>query len=138
MKTYTLSELSPGITEQFTIVLTKEMQDTFLSLSGDANPMHNDKNYALENGYSDVVAFGMLTSSFYSTLAGCWLPGKFCLLQEINISFANPAYIGDTLTVIGTVSDVNEEFKRIKIKVRIKNQNDKTISRGYIITGVLK
>lgn len=30
------------------------------------------------------------------------------------------------------------EFKRIKIKVKITNQDGKTVSRGNIVTGVLK
>lgn len=138
MKEYKLSDLTPGISEQFDVVVTKEMQDTFRDLTGDLNPMHIDCEYAISNGYNDIIIFGMLTSSFYSTLAGCWLPGKYCVLQETNISFASPAYIGDILTVSGTVTTVYEELKRVRIKVRITDQNGKTISRGNIVTGVLK
>lgn len=138
MKEYKFSDLYKGLSEQFTVTITAEMHDSFTALSGDMNPMHIDKEYAVSNGFIDRVVYGMMTSSFVSTLAGCWLPGKYCLLQEVNLSFANPAYIGDTLTITGTVSELFDNFKRAKIKVRITNQNGKTISRGHITTGVLK
>jgi len=138
MKEYIFNDLYIGLSEHFSVTLTEEMHKTFTALSGDINPMHIDNDYAVSKGYSSCVVYGMLTSSFISTLAGCWLPGKYCLLQEVKTSFANPAYIGDTLTITGTVSELYENFRRAKIKVCITNQDNRTISRGYIVTGVLK
>lgn len=138
MNEYILEQLTPGVKEQFTVTITENMQKTFTTMTGDVNPLHTDSTYASEAGYRDKVVYGMLTSSFYSTLAGCYLPGKYCVFQELNLSFANPVYIGDTLTISGIVDKVYPELKRVKIKVRITNQDGKTVSRGNIVTGVLK
>ena len=138
MRDYTLSELTVGLKEEFTTELTQEMQETFMELTGDVNPMHTDDAYAASNGYRERILYGMLTSSFYSTLAGCYLPGKYCVLQEVSIAFASPAYAGDKICVSGTVAQVYEELKRVKIKVRIQDQNGRCISRGHIIAGVLR
>lgn len=138
MKEYVLDQLTPGLTEHFTVTVTEEMQKAFTTITDDVNPLHTDSRYATEAGYSERVVYGMLTSSFYSTLAGCYLPGKHCVFQEISLSFANPVYIGDTLTVSGTVQRIYPELKRAKIKVRITNQDNMTVSRGSIVTGVLK
>lgn len=91
MRDYTLSELTVGLKEEFTTELTQEMQEAFMELTGDVNPMHTDDAYAASNGYRERILYGMLTSSFYSTLAGCYLPGKYCVLQEVSIAFASPA-----------------------------------------------
>lgn len=138
MREYVLEQLVPGLTEQFDVTVTEEMQRAFTELTGDVNPLHTDREYAEGAGYRDRVVYGMLTSAFYSTLAGCYLPGKYCVFQEIGISFANPVYIGDVLTVSGTVDRVYPELKRVKIKVRITNSSGAAVSRGSIVTGVLK
>ena len=40
----------------------------------------------------------MLGASFFSTLAGVYLPGEHCLLHGVECKFAKPIFIGDTLT----------------------------------------
>lgn len=136
MNHYTLSEIRGGLTERFTVRITQEMVDAFCKLSGDVNPLHIDADYARKSGYPDRVVFGMLTASFYSTLAGMYLPGEYCLLHEVTSKFTNPVFVGDTLDVSGTVLEIDERFKRILIKVRIVNQKGQTVSRGQIVTGV--
>jgi 3-hydroxybutyryl-CoA dehydratase len=84
------------------------------------------------------VVYGFLTSSFYSTLVGVYLPGKYALLQEVKkISFEKPVYIDDELTIHGIISFMNEAYKVIEIKAMIKNQNSEIISRAKINVGLL-
>ena len=100
--------------------------------------MHTDADYAKENGFKDALVYGLLTTSFYSTLAGVYLPGKHCLLQEVSAQFAKPVFVGDALTVSGKVAEVQETFRRIVIKARIVNQDGVTVNRATITAGVLK
>ena len=83
------------------------------------------------------VVYGLLTSSFYSTLVGVHLPGKHCILQGIDIQFSKPVYIGDTLKISGKVSYINEAYKQIEIRAFITNQNNEKVSKATIKTGVL-
>lgn len=136
MNHYTLSEIRGGVTERFTVCITQSMVDAFREISGDVNPLHTDISYARMSGYPDRVVYGMLTASFYSTLAGVYLPGERSLLHEVTSKFTNPVFVGDTLEISGTVTDIDERFKRIFIKVRIVNQKGQTVSRGQIIAGV--
>lgn len=78
----------------------------------------------------------MLTSSFYSTLAGVYLPGKFCLIHSVEIKFAKPVYIDDRLSIEGKITDKNDTFKQLTIKVTIRNQNGEKVSRGILKAGV--
>ena len=82
------------------------------------------------------VVYGMLTSSFYSTLVGVYLPGENCLLQEIKVSFNNPLYIGEELVVSGTITEKDDTFKRLEIKASIKTKDGKVISKAKIKVGV--
>lgn len=79
----------------------------------------------------------MLTASLISTLGGCYLPGKYCLIQGVEIRFAKPVFIGDTLEVIGEVSKVDKDLRYLEIKLTIKNQRGEKVLRGILKAGVM-
>ena len=103
MNHYTLAEMTPGLTEEFTVTVTPEMMD-----------------------------------AFRSTLAGVYLPGEHCLLHGVECKFAKPIFIGDTLTVKGTVVGVSEIGSEAEIKAVITNQDGKRVTRGIIKAGLAK
>ncbi len=138
MNSYTLAELRPGMTESFTVTVTEEKMELFRQLSGDESPIHIDAKYAQQRGYPGRVCYGMLGASFFSTLAGVYLPGEHCLLHSVESKFAKPVFVGDTLTVTGVVDEVNETFSEITIKASITNQNGKKVTRGIIKAGVAR
>ena len=136
MNSYRLSDLGLGMEERFCVAVTEDMLQKFLEISGDTNPLHTDAEFACGKGYPDKAVYGMLTASFYSTLAGVYLPGKHCLLWEVNTKFTAPVFVGDKLEISGEITEVNVQFGFIKIKARIKNQRGKTVSRANITAGV--
>lgn len=138
MNHYTLAEMQPGLTESFTVAVTQEMMDAFLSLTGDCSPIHVDEDYAKGRGYPGRVVYGMLGASFFSTLAGVYLPGEHCLLHGVDCKFARPVFVGDTLTISGTVTHVSEAVSEAEIKATITNQDGKKVTRGVIRAGLAK
>ena len=138
MNHYTLAEMTPGLTEEFTVTVTEEMMDAFCAITGDVSPIHMDAEYAKGRGYADRVVYGMLGASFFSTLAGVYLPGEHCLLHSVEAKFAKPVFVGDTLTVTGKVTEVNDTFGEITVKAVIENQNGQKVTRGLIKAGVAK
>jgi 3-hydroxybutyryl-CoA dehydratase len=137
MNEYKFSDIEIGLEESFEVKIDTSMMDKFLDISNDINPLHVDSNYAKKKGFPNRVVYGLLTSSFYSTLVGVYLPGKYCILQGIDIQFSKPVYIGDALKISGKVSYINEAYKQIEIKAFITNQNDDKVSKATIKTGVL-
>ena len=136
MNHYSFDELKEGMSESFSVTVTEEMMDAFRKMSGDENPLHCDEQYAKDSGFDERVVYGMLTASFYSTLAGVYLPGERCLLQEVNTRFRAPVYAGDVLTVEGTVKERHEGFKRIRLQAVIRNSEGKKVSTAEIWAGV--
>ena len=129
-------DLTLGTSAQFDVQLSAEMMASFAALSGDVNPLHMDEEFARKSGYPGRVVFGMLTASFYSRLVGMCLPGKRALLHGITVEFQSPAYLGDTLTVFGAISFLNDAYRRLEVKARIVNQNGTLISKAKIQVGV--
>ena len=132
MNHYTLAEMTPGLSESFTVTVTEEMMARFEAITGDVSPIHMDAEYAQKRGYPGRVVYGMLGASFFSTLAGVYLPpGVAC-------KFAKPVFIGDTLTITGTVVNVSEAVAEAEIKAVITNQDGKRVTRGIIKAGLAK
>lgn len=138
MNRYTFADMRPGLREQFTVTVTEEMMDAFAALTGDVSPIHVDAACARARGYKGRVVYGMLGGSLFSTLAGVYLPGEHCLLHSVECRFARPIYIGDTLTVAGTVTECSEFAAEVTIKAAITNQDGVKVTRGIIKAGLAK
>ncbi len=138
MNEYRFEDLKIGQEEYFTVTVTEEMMRSFLDLSGDTNPLHNDETFALSQGYQNKVVYGLLTTSFLSRLVGVYLPGKYCLLQGIDVKYSKPVYVDDILIVKGIVDELHESVKRAVIKVYIQNQDEKRVVKGKVEVGFLK
>lgn len=135
MNTYKFDSFEIGIENSFEVTITEKMLDKFREISGDENPMHLDSIYAKKHGYESRLVYGMLTASFYSKLAGMYLPGRFCILKSVETFFDKPVYIGDTLKITGKVREKDDRFQQALVKAKISNQNGKTVSKANIIVG---
>lgn len=137
MNEYRFEDLKVGLEASFSREISLEMLQTFIGISGDNNPLHAQREYALVKGYKDQVVHGMLTASLYSTLVGVYLPGKYCLLQSVDSQFVKPVFPGDKLNVSGKVKQINDTYKQVEIKARVENQDGILVSRAKIKVGVL-
>ncbi len=137
MNEYRFEDLRIGKEEYFTVTVTEEMMKQFMDLSGDVNPLHTDDDFAVEQGYRKKVVYGLLTTSFISKLIGVLLPGRYCLLQGIDVKYTKPVYAGDILIVKGIVDELHESVRRASIKVEIINQDEKKVVKGKVEVGFL-
>lgn len=138
MNEYFYEDLEVGKKESFSVTVTEKMLDSFRDITKDENPLHCDEGFARKEGYGGRVAYGMLTASFLSTLAGVYLPGRYSLIQSVEIKFAKPVYIGDVLTVTGEVTETNDTYGLIFVKVSVTGADGKKVCRGKMQIGVKK
>ena len=134
---YFWEDLKVGLRHEFGVVITDAMMAHFRGDFGDTNPLHTDRAYAVARGFRDRVAYGMLTASFYSTLAGVHLPGRFCLLHGINVSFHRPVFVGDRLVISGEVSYLNDAYRQAEIAAAIADDQGVIVSKAKLRVGVL-
>ena len=137
MNSYKFDEIYVGLEESFKVKVDSQKLENFYQISGDLNPIHTNNNYAKSKGFLSRVVYGLLTSSFLSTLVGVYLPGKYCILHGIEIKFIKPVYIDDLLTINGKVTYINEAYKQIEVKATITNQDNKKVLKSKIKVGVM-
>lgn len=135
MNHYNFEEIDIGMTMSFEVTITEKQMTLFGDLTGDFNPLHAEQEYAIAREYQSKVVYGMLVSSFYSTLVGMYLPGEKCLLNKCEVNYRNPVYVGDRLTIYGEVVDKRESTQRIKIKGKAINQEGEAVNSAEIVVG---
>lgn len=126
---YYLEDLEVGMTATTSMTITAEQIDTFAKITGDFNPIHVDEAAAKAAGFPGRIAHGALSASLISAVLGNDLPGPGAVFVELNLRFRRPALIGDEVTAIATVQEINERTGRVKMKCHCE-VSGKQICRG--------
>jgi len=115
MTTY-LDELRVGMTASTAKTITEADILLFAAVSTDTNPLHIDADAAAAGPFKQRVAHGMLTAGLISAVLGTRLPGPGSVYLEQTLRFRVPVKIGDTVTAIVEVTDINIDKKRATLK----------------------
>lgn len=113
---YYLEDLEVGMTARTQATITEDMINTFADITGDHNPIHVNEEAALAAGFKGRIAHGALSASFISAVLGNDLPGPGAVFVELNLRFRKPAFIGDEITAVAEVAEINERTGRVKMK----------------------
>jgi len=105
---YYFEDLSIGMSESYTRIVTDADIQQFAEVSGDTNPVHLDDEFAASTRFKKRIAHGMLSGSYISTVVGTRLPGPGCLYVSQTLKFRAPVYIDDEVTATVTITELNE------------------------------
>lgn len=130
MENVTYDELSVGQSARLLRTVTLEDIQAFAAVSGDINPAHLNPEYADATMFHGVIAHGMLGAALISALFGTQFPGPGTIYLGQELKFTKPVRIGDTLTVLATVAEKNDEKKRVKMECLVTNQHGEVVLKG--------
>lgn len=112
----------------------------FAGITGDWNSIHTDAEYAKTTPFGQRVAHGLLIMGVISGLAvrtGV-MEGTVLAFREIESwKFSLPVFIGDTIHVVLEAIETKKLPRlgggSIKLRVDVRNQEDKTVMKGHWI-----
>ncbi|WP_198969824.1 bifunctional enoyl-CoA hydratase/phosphate acetyltransferase [Xylophilus sp. ASV27] len=130
MENVTYDELSVGQSARLLRTVRLEDIQTFAAVSGDINPAHLNAEYADATMFQGVIAHGMLGAAMISALFGTRFPGPGTIYLGQELKFTKPVRIGDTLTVLATVSEKDDEKKRVAMDCLVTNQKGEVVLKG--------
>lgn len=76
-------------------------------LTGDTNPLHVDRDFALRSRYGDCILHGVATSAILSAPFGNLVAGTAIAYLEHSSRFTGPVRAGDTLEIVWRVIAVS-------------------------------
>lgn len=119
-----------GQTAAFSRTVTETDIVMFAGLSGDYNPVHVDKEYAVETRFGLRIAHGLLTTSFLSRLLGMELPGKGSVYLEQSLKFLAPVFIGDTITASAEILEIDQDRGILRLETICRKQDNTIVLKG--------
>jgi 3-hydroxybutyryl-CoA dehydratase len=119
--TLSLDAISEGQTCSFDHVISAQEVDAFARLTGDVSPLHLDDAFARARGFAGRVVHGAFLAGLVSRLIGVYLPGANGLLLAVDLKFAAPVHIGNSVCIFGAVTQKSEAAGAIIIRVEIRN-----------------
>lgn len=110
------------------IPLTRSLIVATAIASRDYQDVHHDPDLAVERGSPDIFMNILSTNGFVGRFITDWA-GPDAILKKVGIRLGAPNYPGDTMTMTGTVSAIDEATRTVTVDVVGAN------SRGNHVTG---
>ncbi len=135
---FKIKDLKIGYSKEFSVEIKLKDHNLFKELSKDNSPVHNDDAFAVSCGYKKKIAYGFHIVSYISQFYGNHLPGGSSVCINQNIKFLKPIYIGEKITVKGTVTNINYKIRIISIRNEVLNSKKELCIEGNGILKVFK
>jgi len=104
--------------------------------SGDYNPIHYDKDYALKHGLPGVIVHGQLAGCFLGQMLTDWI-GEGGSLKKLSLSYKGMNFPGEALTCKGTITKkyIDENQHLVALKIWVENpRGEKTLSGTAVVS----
>ena len=126
--------LKVGDTTSFTKTVSESDVYQFAGITGDFSPNHVNKAYMEKSSYGRLMAHGALIVGFMSTVS-TQIIAHSREAEETPVSvgydkvrFLKPVFLGDTITVTYTVSEIDVVRRRSTAGIEVTNQNDELVA----------
>lgn len=129
---FTLNE-----TFQQNFVVTENVYTGFIDLFNDKNPLHTNREFALEKKFNEKVMHGNILNGFISYFIGECLPVKNVIIHSQEIQYKNAVYLNNALQFEAIVSGIYESVNAIEFKFNFKNEAAVIVAKGKIQIGVI-
>ena len=123
-----------------TTIFTKTVSEsdvyTFAGITGDFSPNHVNKAYMEKSIYGKLMVHGALIVGFMSTVSTMAISHTRDTSETPvsvgydKIRFLKPVFLGDTINVKYTISEIEIERKRSYSNVEVSNQNGELVAMG--------
>ncbi len=112
-------DIAKGQKHCFTYEVSEDRVRIFAELSGDYNPLHTNRDYARDKGFSGRVVHGVFQQALASQAVGMWLIGERCLISKILSRFEKPLVYPASVQVRSEVLNWSAANASGKVQVEV-------------------
>jgi 3-hydroxybutyryl-CoA dehydratase len=117
-----------GTKSGFSRTITEADAALFIGVTWDVNPLHTDDEYVKDTPFKKRIVPGLLTASLLTHLGGLWA----FIAREMHFEFIAPVYIGDTITAVSEIVELNSEKGWVRLKSHCVNSKGEEVLRAEI------
>ncbi len=133
----TIDDIQVGDSAMFSKTVMEADTQIFAMISGDYAPHHVNRAFGKTTMYGSSIAHGMLTVGLLAPVLNK-LCGDNSLTYSEEVRFRSAVVLNDTVTVIGKVTDVNHDEKKVTIDIVCRKQGASEQERPYMIGTVIQ
>lgn len=133
MRELAYDEIKIGDDASLSRTITEAHIVNYAGVTGDVNPVHVDAEYAAKSMFGERIAHGMLVAGLISAVLGTQLPGPNSIYLGQDLKFKAPVKIGDTVTVVVTVTEKREDKPIMKLQTTVTNQRGEVVVDGSAV-----
>ena len=125
-----------GHTASFTKTVSESDVYMFAGITGDFSPNHVNKAYMEKSSYGKLMAHGALIVGFMSTVSTIAIAHTRdaeetpVSLGYDKVRFLKPVFLGDTVTLLYTISEIEIDRKRSYADIEVTNQDEELVAVG--------
>ena len=131
-----IDELAVGQEASLTRVFSQQDVAAFAAMSGDANPVHLDAEYAAMTVFKKPIVHGILTAGLISAVIGMQLPGLGTIYLQQTLNFKRPVYADDAITATVTVTELKTEKGIVLLQTQCFNSALELVIDGSAVVKV--
>ena len=128
-----LSKLAEGMNlPEMKKTVTQQQINLYAEASKDFNPIHIDDNFAKKTPLGGTIAHGMLILAYVSQMMSAAFGRSWLTGGKLDVRFRTPARPGDTITVSGRISRIEQTEAQTSVycDVLCRNQSDESVITG--------
>ncbi len=115
-----------------TFSYNQEQINQFIALTGDANPIHFDNEFASQTVFKKPIIHGFLSGSIFSKILGMVMPGYGTIYLTQNMNFKRAMYVDQPYTCIVTITGIKGSI--FELETVIKDEaGDITIDGSAVV-----
>ena len=118
----------PGLVRQ----LNQQKINLYAEAMADYNPIHTDRDFAVNAGFDNTIAHGMLLLAYVSEMMTNVFGESWLATGKLAIRFRSPALSTDLVTVTGKIDSVISENGGINYNCSLDCHNQ---NKSILITG---
>lgn len=122
-----------GMTATRSKTFSDEDVRAFAQISGDANPIHLNDEYAKGTVFGRRIAHGILTASLISATIANQLPGDGTIYLGQDLKFKAPVFIGDTVTATVEVTKYREDRRIMTLRTVCVKDDGTVVIEGEAV-----
>jgi 3-hydroxybutyryl-CoA dehydratase len=116
--------------------LTEKIEDKdlllYLGLTGDANPLYIQHDYASLTVYQKPIVPNIMLNGIITSAISKYLPGPGSYIKHQNITYSKPVYHYQTVQFLFEVTKIDEKDRVIIVSVTGQNEDDDLVVEGTI------
>lgn len=116
----------------------QEFYNFFVKEFGDHSAIHSDKEFALGQGFPDVIIHGAVYHGLLAHFTGMHALGDLSMTLSVDFKYLAPSFVGDEIEFVGTIRQKSIPSSTLLLEIKVFNRTRHVaVCSGKVLSRIL-